>query len=100
MNIKQYIVGTGGAEFDNIDKSSIRSGFVSEDNLQYKINLEQTIDNKNGFLKCIDTDTDNGDLSFEFIMVDENMSGGRRRRKRTMKRKRKARKTRKYIKRC
>lgn len=76
MLIDQYIVGTGGAELDNIiiDQTieSARQG-----NIQYNIKKDETIVDY-GFLNCR-KDKD-GNLSFSFIRV--NQSGGRKRRTR------------------
>lgn len=88
MNIRQYIVGTGGAEFDKIVKKEIPGGdFVSQDNIQYRIDLSETRDKTNGYLKCT---SPNNELLFEFVTAE--MSGGRRKcntkRKRNRNRKR------------
>jgi hypothetical protein len=85
MHIKQYIVGTGGAELDNINITKfIKKGNEPEipekvnytiENFNYTINPREIIV-EYGFLKCIEEDG----LSFTFIPIQN--SGGKKRRTR------------------
>jgi hypothetical protein len=95
MRIKQYIVGTGGAEKDQIIKALIPREPSTLGNLQYSMNDEDLAksDMKNGFLKC----TANGpELVFEFVEVTLDVGvGGKRKTKKRRKVNKKTRKNKK-----
>lgn len=95
MRIKQYIVGTGGAEKDEIHKELIPREPSTLANLQYSMNDEDLAksDTKNGFLKC----SSNGpELVFEFVEVGPiGAVGGKRKTKRRRKVNKKTRKNKK-----
>ena len=69
-NIKQYIVGTGGAEQDNPTENNYNSTFTLNDiTLNYKVIKSQ----KNyGFIIC---EIENDELKVEFINTDEQIGG-------------------------
>jgi hypothetical protein len=103
MQIKQYIVGTGGAKLDKYDKNLIMSSHNSYYNKTtndiistYQMSNED-LDNstaENGFLICEKVDDDI--LSFKFETTDGRVIvGGKKTRKNRQKRKRKSRKNKK-----
>lgn len=83
MKIDQYIVGTGGAELDKINKELIKQTHITQGNINYKINLEETLV-EHGYLKCSEKD---GVLTFSFI----HRGGGKTHRKTIRKKRRKTR---------
>jgi DNA repair exonuclease SbcCD nuclease subunit len=70
MHVQQFIVGTGGAEKDELVKEKIPREPIMDNDVQYVMNDEdiELSQMKNGFLKC--TLKDSGGLDFEFIEVD------------------------------
>jgi hypothetical protein len=70
MNIKQYIVGTGGAKLDPYNSKLITPNQEYEKlNIKYKMNEDDIINScsENGFLQCIQ---DKNNIIFKFIKAD------------------------------
>lgn len=70
MNIKQYIVGTGGAELYPYDSTLIiPNNEYKQDNIKYKMNKDDITNScsEYGFLKCIQN---NNNINFEFIKAN------------------------------
>lgn len=71
LNIKQYIVGTGGAKLDPYDSTLIISDKIYEQqNIKYYMNYHDITNScsENGFLKCIQKFNNN--IDFEFIKAE------------------------------
>ena len=71
MNIKQYIVGTGGAKLDPYYSTLITDNEeYKKQNIKYKMNKDDIINScsEYGFLKCIENIDNN--IIFEFIKTD------------------------------
>jgi prolyl-tRNA synthetase len=71
MNIKQYIVGTGGAKLDPYDSTLITHNEEYEKlNIKYKMNKDDITNScsEYGFLKCIENIDNN--IDFKFIKAD------------------------------
>jgi len=100
MNIKQYIVGTAGAKKDEVNKDLLFTTPQTLENIEYFMDDDDKINmtNENGYLKCI---ADEINLKFEFISLNSNNIGGKRKthkrlkKGKTRKNKRNKRKTKK-----